>query len=132
MVTLKSLNSKLVTLNRQIIDKIKTINPEVELHENTKNNNNKQLKAYYDVLLRHRDEIEGQLNEYENIESKYDNSSIYVKQQHWTYNIYVILSFILIFFTIKKISEGESTISFFILVAIIWAFYIFLIKFYKK
>jgi hypothetical protein len=132
MVTLKSLNTKLVTLNRQIIDKIKTINPEVELYENTKNNNNKQLKAYYDVLLRHRDEIEGQLSEYEDIESKYDNSSIYVKQQHWTYNIYVILSLILIFFTIKKISEGESTISFFILLAIIWAFYIFIIKFYKK
>jgi hypothetical protein len=132
VITLKSLNSKLITLNRQIIDKIENINPEIELYENDKNNNNKKLKDYYDVLLRHRDEIIEQLNDYENVESQYDNSSIYVKQQHWSYNIYAILALILIFITIKKISEGENTISIFIIIGIIWAFYIFIIKFYKK
>lgn len=132
MTTLKSLNTKLITLNRQIIDKIKNINPEVESYENTKNNNNKQLKDYYDVLLRHRNEITEQLNDYESVESKYDNSSIYVKQQHWSYNIYALLSLILIFITIKKISEGENITSIFIIIGIIWAFYIFIVKIYKN
>ena len=132
MTMLKSLNSKLITLNEQITDKIKNVDPQVAVYQTTKENNSKQLKDYYDVLLRHRDEITEQLNDYENVESQYDNSSIYVKQQHWSYNIYALLSLIVIFFTIKKISEGENTISIFIIIGIVWAFYIFIVKFYKK
>jgi hypothetical protein len=128
MTILKSLNSKLITLNEKIMDKIKSIDPEVEVYQNTKNNNSKQLKDYYEVLLRHRDEMEEQLNDYENIESQYDNSSLYVKQQHWIYNIYALLSLILIFITIKKLSEGENIIPIIIIVGVVWAFYIFIVK----
>ena len=132
MITLQSFNSRLITLNRQIIDKIQNINPEIEYYENEKNDNNKKLRDYYEVLLRHRDEMTEQLNNYENIESQHDNSSIHIKQKQWTYNIYALLSLILIFITIKKISEGENTISIFIIIGIVWAFYIFIVKFYKK
>jgi hypothetical protein len=132
MIILRSLNSNLIKLNEEIINKIKNIDPEIEYYENKKNDNSNYLRDYYNVLSRHKDEIMEQLDEYENIESQYDNSYIYVKQQHWTYNIYALLSLILIFITIKKIYEGENVISFFIMIGIIWAFYIFIVKFYKK
>ena len=83
-------------------------------------------------MLRHQNDITEQLKNYENIESEYNNSSIYVTQQNWSYNIYVILAFIVIIVTFKKISEGDNMIPIFIVLGIIWAFYIFIIKFYKK
>jgi hypothetical protein len=132
MTLLKSLNSKLLTLNEKIIDKIKTINPKIETYQNKEELNFKIIEDYHKVLLKHKKEISEQLNDYENIESQYDNSSIYVKQQHWTYNIYAILAFIIIIITIKKLSEGDNTAFVFVMVGIIWAFYIFIVKLYKK
>jgi hypothetical protein len=83
-------------------------------------------------LLKHKNKRDAQLDDYENVESQYDNSSIYVKQQHWSYNIYVLLALIIVFITIKKISEGDNMASIFIIIGIIWAFYIFIMKFYNK
>jgi|688.fasta_scaffold44998_2 hypothetical protein len=129
MTLLKSLNSKLLTLNEQIIDKInkKNLKFKIESFEVSK-----QFEDYHVVLLKHKKEIEEQLDDYENIESQYGNSSIYVKQQHWTYNIFVILVLIILFITIKKVSEGDNMISVFLIIGVIWAFYIFIIKFYNK
>ena len=140
MISLKELNSKLLTLNEKIIDKInkrennKMENnyEKIESYNNLQDINNRKLEDYYNVLSKHKKEIAEQLNEYEDIEQQYDNSSIYVKQQHWTYNIYAILALILLFITVKKISEGDNMISIFLMIGIIWAFYIFIIKFYKK
>lgn len=132
MGILKSLNLKLLTLNEKIIDKIKTIDPKIETYENQEEINLKKIEDYHAVLLKHKKEITNQLNEYENIESQYDNSSIYVTQQHWTYNIYALLALIIIFMTIKKLSEGDNTAFVFIMVGIIWAFYIFIIQLYQK
>jgi hypothetical protein len=140
MTTLKTLNSKLLTINEEIISKIKNNNPNLKIEfyknieeiEEIEEINRNQFKDYYKVLLKHKKEIQEQLNEYDNIESQYDNSSIYVKQQHWSYNIYAILALIIIFITIKKVSEGDNMISVFVIIGIIWAFYIFIMKFYKK
>lgn len=134
MVLLKSLNSKLLTLNEQIIDKIKNRKSkfQIESYQNREDIVSKQFEDYRKVLLKHKKKIEEQLDDYENVESQYDNSSIYVKQQHWSYNIYVLLALIIVFITIKKISEGDNMASIFIIVGIIWAFYIFIMKFYNK
>lgn len=132
VMKIKSLNLKLISLNEQIIDKMKSIKPQIESYENKKNNNSKHMKDYYDVLLKHQHDITDQLQNYENIEAEYNNSSIYVTQQHWTYNIYAVLAFIVIIVTFKKILEGDNMIPIFIVLGIIWAFYIFIIKFYKK
>ena len=82
--------------------------------------------------MKHKNKISEKLNDYQDIESQYDNSSIYVKQQHWTYNIYVLLALIIIFITIKKLSEGDNTAFVFIMIGIIFAFYIFIVKLYNK
>jgi hypothetical protein len=132
MLSLKSLNSKLLTLNETIIDKIKLINPKIETYKNEEQINFKKIEDYRKVLLKHKNKISEQLNDYQDIESQYDNSSIYVKQQHWTYNIYVLLALIIIFITIKKLSEGDNTAFVFIMIGIIFAFYIFIVKLYKK
>lgn len=132
MTLLKALNSKLLELNDKIINKIKTrdtiINSRIEPYENR----SQQFQDYHQVLLKHKKEIEKQLNDYEDIESEFNNSSLYVKQQHWSYNIYAILSIIIIFITIKKISEGDNMVSIFVMLGIIWAFYILIMKFYNK
>ena len=132
MLSLKSLNSKLLTLNETIIDKIKLINPKIETYKNKEQINFKKIEDYHKVLLKHKNKISEKLNDYQDIESQYDNSSIYVKQQHWTYNIYVLLALIIIFITIKKLSEGDNTAFVFIMIGIIFAFYIFIVKLYNK
>jgi hypothetical protein len=132
VIKIQLLNLKLISLNEQIINKMRSIKPQIENYENEKNNNNNYIEDYYNVLLRHQNDITEQLKNYENIESEYNNSSIYVTQQNWSYNIYAILAFIVIIVTFKKISEGDNMIPIFIVLGIIWAFYIFIIKFYKK
>ena len=140
MIQLKSLNEKLLTLNEKIIDKIKNrdkiknnkTDKKYENYENEKNeNSDTTFKDYYKVLMNHRHKIEEELNDYKDVESQYENSALYVKQQHWMYNIYVLVSLILVFITIKKISEGDSMIFVFLMVGFIWAFYIFIMTFYK-
>lgn len=152
MTILKSLNEKLLTLNEKIIDKIKnrdklingdkiknhnksnkSENTSIENYENREDIISSNIfEDYYEVLLNHRRQIEEELNDYEDIEAQYNNSSIYVKQQHWTYNIYALLALMMIFITIKKLSEGDNMIFVFLMIGIIWAFYIFLMKFYNK
>ena len=138
MTLLKSLNLKLLELNEKIINKIKSHNSNSKTESNVETYTNKEdvissniFNDYYKVLLNHKRKIEEELDDYENIEAQYDNSSIYVKQQHWSYNIYAILAIIMVIITFKKISEGDNMVSVFILVGIVWAFYIFIMKFYK-
>lgn len=132
VMTIKSLNEKLISLNSQIIDKMKNIKSEIETAKYNSEYNSEYMEKYNDSLVRQQHDITDELNNYENIEAEYNNSSIYVKQQNWSYNIYAILAFIFIIITFKKMSEGDNMIPFFIGLGIIWAFYIFIIKFYKK
>jgi hypothetical protein len=129
MLLLKTLNSKLITLNEDITTEIRKIEPTLEPYENEKQLNNTELENYHANLLRHRNEILRQLNDYENIEAEYDNSSVYVKQQHWMYNIFALIAIILGAMTIKKLSEGDNNVGVFILIGFIWALYVFLIKY---
>lgn len=132
MIIIKSLNLELISLNEEIINKINSIKPQIESYENEKNNNNRYISDYYNVLLKQQDDITEELKNYENIEAEYNNSSIYLTQQNWGYNIFIILAIIGIIITFKKISEGDNMIAIFIVLGIVWAFYIFIIKIYKK
>ena len=132
MSTLKTLNSKLLKLNEDITNEIKKNDSSVENYENIGDIKEDELRKYREILIQHRDEIKNQLNDYEDIEAEYNNSSLYVKQQHWMYNIFALVSLIIVFITIKKLLEGDNTVGVFILIGFVWALYIFIIKFTKN
>jgi len=129
---LKSLNKKLIELNKEIANEISSIDPEVKNLKSQQEENSKKLKIQFENLSKQEKEIIEQLNYYSKTEDEYNNSSLYVNQQHLMYNIFSILSLIILFITIKHVSKSENNITIMILVAIIWGFYIFLIKIYKK
>lgn len=129
---LKSLNKKLVELNEQIAKEISSIEPTMQSFENNQKYNKEKLEMQFKLLLEHENEIKTQLNDYSDIEDKYNNSSIYVNQQHMMYNIFGILSLVIILITSKKIMESESNLTIIILISLIWGFYYFIIQIYKK
>ena len=129
---LKSLNKKLVELNEQIAKEISSIEPTMQSFENKQKYNKQKLETQFKLLLEHENEIKTQLKDYSDIEDKYDNSSIYVNQQHMMYNIFGILSLVIVLITSKKIMESESNLTIIILMSLIWGFYYFIIQIYKK
>jgi len=129
---LKSLNKKLIELNKEITNEINSIDPEVKNLKNQQKENSKILNIQFENLSKQEKEIIEQLNHYSKAEDEYNNSSLYVNQQHLMYNIFSILSLIILFITIKHVSKSESNISVMIIVAIVWGFYLLLIKIYKK
>lgn len=129
---LKSLNKKLIDLNKEISNEILLIKPDIDSLQLQEKQNSQTLKAQFKNLSEQEKEIKEQLEYYSKAEDEYNNSSLYANQQHLFYNIFSILSLIVLFITIKYILKSENNIIIIILVAIIWGIYMLLIKIYKK
>lgn len=132
IMNLKKLNGQILELNSRIINEINSINPKIDKFEKRNELNSKTINDYYDVLLVDKQNIEKELIEYYDVQTQYDTETLYVKQQHWMYNIYAILAMIIIAITAKKIYEGENNIFILVMFGIIWALYMLVIKIRKS
>lgn len=131
LIELQNLNEQLLNLNRNILEEIKKIEPYVNDVEEQTHINSKIINDSYDTLLINNNDIQKQLNEYYDIQSQYDNSNLYITQQHYLYNIYAILALIIISITAKKVYEGENNFFILFIIGFIWALYILIIKMRK-
>ena len=108
LLTLKSLNDKMLTLNDNISNELKNINPEVEEQQRQKNEKQIKLNDYYEKLLEQKIEMEKQLQEYYSIEEDYENQDLYANQQNVSLRFWSLITAIVLIITIKKMYGADS------------------------
>lgn len=97
-------------LNQQLLDIINQINnetvnsvPQAQTEIALKNEQKQQLQKVYAKLQQERMQIENVLKEYEMLDQKYVDNSIYVEQTNTQYMLWLIFAVIIILVTIKNI-----------------------------
>jgi hypothetical protein len=108
LLTLKSLNDKMLTLNDNISNELKNIDPEVEEQQREKNEKQIKLNDYYEKLLEQKIEMEKQLQEYYSIEEDYVNQDLYANQQNVSLRFWSLITAIVLIITIKKMYGADS------------------------
>jgi len=101
--TMKYLNQRLLDLNREITNELQNINPEVKQQYAEKKIRQEQLHSSYDKLLEQNKSLEDDLKEYYSIEQEENNQSLFVNQQNMFLKFWVLITFIVVFITIKQI-----------------------------
>lgn len=131
LIILKNLNEEMLELSRKIMDEINKIKPYVNNFEEETQLNSQTINNYYDTLLIHETNINDELQDYYDIQQQYTDSNLFITQQHYLYNIYAVLSLIIIAVTAKKIYESENNLFMILLIGIIWGMYLLFIKIRK-
>jgi hypothetical protein len=106
--TMKYLNERLLSLNQQLTDELKNINPEVRQQYEDKNKKQQQLSSSYNQLLEQKIEMDKQLQEYYSIEQEEENQTLYVNQQNLSYRFLLLITSLVILITIKRLFGAEN------------------------
>lgn len=105
--TMKYLNEKLLDLNNQITNELQNIKPEVKEQYEEKNKKHQELNVSYTKLLEQKVELDKQLQEYYSVEQEENNQSIYVNQQNISLRLWVLITCIIVLFTLKRLVGSD-------------------------
>jgi hypothetical protein len=124
LIVMKTLNDKLLSINKKIAVEFKNINPEVEQQMKDKDIKHQELNKSYQSLLEQKLEMEKQLQEYYSIEQENENQSLYANQQSTSMRFLILITAIVILITIKRMYGADTppisfTIWFFIIIILI-------------
>jgi hypothetical protein len=108
---MKSLNEKLLTLNENITKELKNINPDVEKQVKDRDLKQQQLTLSYEKLLEQKIEVERQIQEYNSISEENENQTLFATQKTVSMRFWVLITFLVLLFTIK-IMIGSENMSF--------------------
>jgi len=108
--TMKKLNEKLLSLNNQISNELTNITPEVDAQNKEKEIKQQQLNSSYEKLLEQKVELDNQLQDYYTIENEEENQSIVVNQQNVSLRFWILITCLVLIFTIKRI-VGATTLT---------------------
>lgn len=99
---MKTLNERLLEINKEISVALQSINPEVREQYKEKNQKQQELNSSYNHLLEQKLEIDKQLQEYYSIDQEENNQTIYANQQNVLYRFWVLITCLVLLITIKK------------------------------
>jgi len=105
---MQSLNKRLLELNQEISSELANINPEVETQTIENNKKQEELNKSYMQLLNQKIAMQKQLQEYYSIEQNENNESIFVTQQNVSLRFWVLITCLVLLFTIKKMLGTTS------------------------
>ena len=118
LIMMKSLNDKLLSLNKQIAEEINNSSPQLEQQSEEINTKYIQLNDSYQELLEQKLEMEKQLQDYSSIEEEYDNQNLYVKQQSSYMKFWAIVTAVIVLITMKSMYGDSSPPMFFTVVLV--------------
>jgi hypothetical protein len=117
-----SLNDKLISINIEITNLLKDIEPEVNEQKKEMNTKQQQLNDSYQKLLENKIAMEKQLQDYYSIEKENESQSLFVNQKNTLLRFWVLITCLVLIFTIRKLYGAETlpfSIIFWLLVVII-------------
>jgi hypothetical protein len=117
-----SLNNKLISINIEITNLLKDIDPQVNEQKQEMNTKQQKLNDSYQKLLENKMAMEKQLQDYYSIEKQNEIQSLFVNQKNTLLRFWVLITCLVLIFTLRKIYGAETlpfSIIFWLLVVII-------------
>ena len=122
---MKVFNDKLLNLNKQIANALLNINPQIKEQIEEKNKKQEELNKSYQQLLEQKSEMEKQKQSYNSINKYNQNQSLYTDEQNVSNRLWLLITFLIVWFTIRKMFNLPSpSFSFLIWLIIISSFII--------
>lgn len=106
--TMKYLNNKLLELNTQISDQIASVQPLVDADQKINSEQQNDLESNYENLLEQNIEVNKLLEEYYSIDEERKNQELFVNQESAIYKIWIIITGLVLIFTIRKLIGSEN------------------------
>jgi len=123
LISMKTLNEKLLNINDAISNEFKNIDPTVKQQMKLKQIKQTQLNKSYQHLLDQKIQMEKQLQEYYSIQQNYDNQTLFVNKHFTSMRFWILLTCILIIITLRRM-YGSDIPPLFI---VIWFFIIIIL-----
>jgi len=110
LLNMESINEQLIATNKEIITKIKNIQPVINKNVNQMSNKNRELVNNYKNLMEEREEISNLLKDYDTLDGVEDENQIKITKNYYSYILLlvVVILFIFLLYSISFPSYGPS------------------------
>lgn len=109
VVTLNSLNNRLIKINKELTQLIETTNSQLAMEEATVNGSKQQLHGYYAQLLKERLQMAKILEDQQTIDEDNASNFMYVDIQNTSFRLWSLAACILFLIVIKKILGVDTS-----------------------
>jgi len=97
LLNMESINEELIATNKEIVNKIKNMEPVINNNLNEKSIKNKELVDNYKDLMEERDEISNLLKDYDTLDGVENENQIKITKNYYSYFFLLILGIVFIF-----------------------------------
>jgi hypothetical protein len=108
MITLKSLNDRLLEINNQLTTAIDSSTPQQDAQQMENTNKSNQLHKYYAQLLAERLQMDKMVKDNQSIDAEYINQSLFVEQQNGSLRFWTIVACVLSIIVANQM-RGKTT-----------------------
>jgi hypothetical protein len=108
LIVMQSLNDKLLSINEQISNELKNINPEVKKQIKKNINKQKKIEKSYQSLLEQKKEMAKQIQEYNSLEQENNNQSLFANQKTLSFRFWVLITAIILLITIRRMYGSDT------------------------
>lgn len=109
MITLKSLNNRLLEINQQLTNAISTSTSQVESQQTENLKKSDELHKYYAQLLAERLQMDQLVKENETVNAKYENQSLSVNQASGTLRFWTVIACVLVIIVLNQMRGKRVT-----------------------
>ena len=110
LLNMESINEQLIATNKEIVNKIKNIEPVINKNNDEMSNKNQELIDNYKDLMEEREEISNLLKDYDTLDGVEDENQIKITKNYYSYILLlvVVILFIFLLYSISFPSYGPS------------------------
>ena len=108
LITLKGLNEKLISINQQLRNEIKNIEPTLSSENITNTKRQKTFDDSYYKLSNKKSEIQKLLKQYDTIEAELNDQSLIVDQANSSLKLWTFIAFIILLILLKQVYGVDS------------------------
>jgi hypothetical protein len=102
------LNKQLLDLNQQLSTELSTINPQIKEQSEEKDKKQQELNTAHQKLLEQKNEMESELFVLNSINKNNQNQNLYTNEQNISNRLWVLITFLVLWFTIRKMFNLPS------------------------
>jgi hypothetical protein len=125
MSIMRYLNKQLLDLNQQLTTELSTINPQIKEQTELKDKKQQELNTAHQKLIEQKNEMESEMFVLNSINKNNQNQNLYTNEQNISNRLWVLITFLVLWFTIRKMFNLPSpSFSFAIWLIIISSFII--------
>ena len=112
VIMLNTLNEKLISINQQLRNEVKNINPKLEEEKDSYSQKQERFDDYYYQLSDEKKSIQQLIQKYNTIQSELNNQTLVVDQANSSLRMWTILAFLLLLVIMKQsFISGEDSFS---------------------